>query len=64
MARQSKTQAELAEALGMPKQVISLRMLGRRAFRAEELAAIANWLGVPIGVFVPPAENRTEVGAA
>jgi transcriptional regulator with XRE-family HTH domain len=53
MARQCKTQRDLAEVLGIDEGSTSLRFRGARSFRAEELVQVADWLGVPIGQLVP-----------
>ncbi len=53
MARQSRTQRQLAAALGIDQPSISLRLRGERPFRAEELVAIAAFLGVAAGSFMP-----------
>lgn len=53
MARQQRLQHELGEILGLPQQSISARMRGRTPFRAEELVALADWLGVPVSKFTP-----------
>ncbi|WP_123605500.1 helix-turn-helix transcriptional regulator [Micromonospora sp. Llam0] len=51
MARQQKSQRDMAAALGMPQQVLQIRLVGRRSFRAEELALVAEVLGVPVTNF-------------
>lgn len=48
MARAAKYQTDLAEVLDVPQQAVSMRLRGHRSFRAEELTAIAEWLGVPL----------------
>lgn len=53
MARQLKLQHDLAAVLGLTQQSVSQRMLGRTPFRAEELVAIAEWLGVSMSQFTP-----------
>lgn len=60
MARQQKTQRDLGEVLGIDQGSASLRLSGRRSFRAEELAAIAEWLGRPIGQFMGERERIEE----
>jgi transcriptional regulator with XRE-family HTH domain len=52
VARQQKTQQDLAEILGLPQQAISLRLNAKRAFRAEELVVLAEALGVPVDRFL------------
>ena len=53
LARQNKTQREIAEVLGLPQPSVQLRLAGKRSFRAEELAKLAESLGVPVSQFVP-----------
>lgn len=62
MARQHRTQRELAEVLGLPAPSVQLRLVGQRAWRAEELVALADWLGKPVGNFLPAqdAEARSQ----
>lgn len=48
MAERRKTQRELGEVLGIPQSSVSLRLTGERAFRAEELTLIADFLGAPV----------------
>jgi len=59
LAESRKTQREVGEALGIPQSSISLRLTGERPFRAEELAALAEFLGVPIERFMPLPEQVT-----
>lgn len=54
LARQTKTQREVADRLGITQPSVQLRLSGQRPFRAEELAVIADWLGVPAAQFLPP----------
>jgi transcriptional regulator with XRE-family HTH domain len=58
MARQNKTQSELAEAIRTTQATASYRLRGLNAFAAEELVLIADWLGVPVTQFLvlEPAE--------
>lgn len=53
LARQHKTQRDLADVLGLDQSSTWLRLRGQRSFKAEELAALASWLGVPMGQFAP-----------
>jgi transcriptional regulator with XRE-family HTH domain len=55
MARSQKTQRDLAEVLGIDQPSVSLRLRGERSFRAEELAVVAEWLGVPAADLLEPA---------
>lgn len=52
LGRAQKQQGELAELLGVDGGSASLRLQGKRSFRAEELAAIADWLGIPVTRFM------------
>lgn len=56
LARQLKTQRDVAEVVGVDQGSISLRLSGERSFRAEELSAIAEWLGVSVSQFMPATE--------
>lgn len=51
MARQFKTQRDLAALLSVDQGSASLRLQGERSFRAEELVAVAEWLDVPVAQF-------------
>jgi transcriptional regulator with XRE-family HTH domain len=53
LARQQKTQRDAADILGLPQQSVQMRLKGKTAFRAEELAALAVGLGVPVSRFFP-----------
>jgi transcriptional regulator with XRE-family HTH domain len=46
MARQRKTQADLAEALGISPSTARNRLEGKPAFTIKDLGRIAVWLGV------------------
>jgi len=61
VAEHKKSQREVAEILGLSQPVIQLRLKGDRAFRADELAKLADALGVPVERFFPAA---AEAGAA
>lgn len=52
LARRRKRQEDLAELLGLTRQAVSQRLLGRVDFRIAELQAIADYLEVPIGTLV------------
>lgn len=45
MARQGKTQNDIAELLGKTKQTVSMWMLGKTEPRISEARRIAEWLG-------------------
>ncbi|KRQ20032.1 hypothetical protein AOT85_18855 [Mycobacteroides sp. H054] len=47
-ARRGKNQGDLAQLLGISRQGVSQRLLGRIEFRVGELQAIAAFLDVPI----------------
>lgn len=53
MARQNKSQRDIADALRLPQQALQIRLAGKRSFRAEELADLAVALGVPVAQFLP-----------
>lgn len=53
LARQRKTQRDIADVLGLPQSAVWLRLNGDRSFRAEELVRIADALGVPVATFLP-----------
>lgn len=59
LARQQKTQRDVAEILGLPQQSVQMRLKGATPFRAEELAKLAVGLDVPVSRFFP-----SPVGAA
>lgn len=56
MTERQKSQREIGEILGLPQSAVSLRTSGKRPFRAEELAAIAEFLDTPIERFLPATE--------
>lgn len=60
MGRQQKTHRELAAVLGLDQGSTSLRIGGHRSFRAEELAATAEWLGVPVAAFLIEPERAAQ----
>lgn len=47
LARSGRSGAAAARRLQMSRQAISPRLRGDRAFRAEEIAELAEWLGIP-----------------
>lgn len=57
MARQRRASRDLAALLGIDQGSASLRLQGERSFRAEELARVAEWLGVPVSQFIPESES-------
>lgn len=52
LARQRKSQADLAEALGISQQSLSNRLTGDTAFAMDELAKVAELLGVDVEQFL------------
>lgn len=58
LARQKRTQADLAVALGLSQQAVSRRVSGALAFDVDELHRVAVFLGVPV------ARLLGEIGAA
>lgn len=66
IARQKKTQREVAAMLGMTLPSIQFRLSGERSFRAEEIATLAEKLRVPVTQFLATATDATEsqAGAA
>lgn len=57
IARQGVTHRQLGNVLGLDQSSTSLRIQGRRPFRAEELVAVAGFLGVPVTQFTSIAES-------
>lgn len=55
MARQRKTQAELASTLGRSQNYVSMLLRGDTDMSLEDLFTIAAWLGVPFHQLVPGA---------
>jgi len=53
MDRQGKRHRELAAVLGVDQSSTTLRINGRRSFRAEELVKVAAWLQVPVDRLLP-----------
>lgn len=53
LARHQKTQDDLAAVLGIVQPAVSARLTGNRSFRAEEIAAIAHWLDMPVEKLIP-----------
>lgn len=51
LARQGKGRGFLVELLGLHPTSMSLRLSGKRSFRAEELVAIADALGISAARF-------------
>ena len=55
MARQRKRQADLGEVLGLTQGAVSKRMSGAVALDVDELARIAEFLGVPVDALITDA---------
>ena len=53
IARAGLRQADLADAIGISRGSLSSRLSGERAFRIDELVAIARVLGVQPSVLLP-----------
>lgn len=53
LGRYRKTQADLAEVLGVTSATAGRRLSGEQPFDVLELAAICAWLGVPIEQLAP-----------
>lgn len=62
LGRQRKTQREVGQMLGLPQSSIALRLNGKTPFRAEELVALAEALGVSVDRFIP--SQTTPAGVA
>lgn len=52
LARNGKTQTQLADHLGITRQALSQRLLGRIDFRMGEVTATATFLGTTISALV------------
>lgn len=52
LARQRKSQTELAQALALPQSAVSRRCVGRVPFDINELTVVAGFLNVPLGVLL------------
>jgi len=59
LARNSKSQGDLAELLGITRQGVSQRLLGRVDFRLGELRTISEFLGVTVGELVDGANKAS-----
>jgi transcriptional regulator with XRE-family HTH domain len=64
IARQKKTQRDVAAMLGMTLPSIQFRLSGERSFRAEEIAALAEKLGVPVDQFLSAAADPADESVA
>jgi len=59
LARKRISVSEAARRLGWGQMVLQRRVVGERAFEAEELALLARLLDVPIERFFPGQDVRT-----
>lgn len=59
LAECHKTQRDIAPILGIPQSSVSLSVRGKRPFRAEELATLADHLGVPVERFMPVSSQAS-----
>lgn len=58
MAKQRKSQIDLARVLGIAPAGVSRRLQGKVPLDINELGAIAEWLGVPITQLFGPATRQ------
>jgi len=60
MARQRKTSIELAEVWGCSQSSASRRMTGEVGMTLDDIALVADWLGVSLEAFLDaPQPERT-----
>lgn len=57
LARRGLLQRQLAEHLGISQPQISRRLEGVIAFNVDELASVAEFLGVPVTLLLDDAER-------
>ncbi|MGE3338764.1 MAG: helix-turn-helix transcriptional regulator [Alphaproteobacteria bacterium] len=64
LTRPGKTQRGLAAALGIDPSAVSRLLTGRRRLRADEIVAVADYLGVrpPLEAFAGPPRPRGRAG--
>lgn len=55
LTRYRKSQRDAARILGLPQQSVQKRLAGETPFRAEELAKLADALGISVSRFFPEA---------
>jgi hypothetical protein len=58
LARHKRSQRYAAEVLGLPQQSVHQRLAGVTPFRGEELAKLADALGISVSRFFPEALVR------
>lgn len=64
LARQRKTAADLAAALGIGQHTVGSRLKGSVPFTVPELMLAASWLGITVGELVVRAERAEKKAAA
>lgn len=64
LARQRMSVSEAARRLGWGQSVLQRRIVAERPFEAEELAAIASLLDVPVQVFFEGTSNVRDLARA
>jgi transcriptional regulator with XRE-family HTH domain len=62
LARQRKSQTELAQALSLPQSAVSRRCVGRVPFDINELTIVARFLGVSLDLLLVDRDAES-VGA-
>ncbi len=63
MARQRRSQEDVALTLGWTQQYLSRRLTGLTALSTDDIEAIARALGAPLGNFVAPAARASETAS-
>ncbi|WP_195393479.1 helix-turn-helix domain-containing protein [Actinomyces urogenitalis] len=58
LARQGRTQEDLAQEIGIARQTFTEKMQGRSDFKFGQVETIADALRVPMSVLVARAEER------
>ena len=58
MARQRRTGVELASHLQITQQAVSRRLSGEASLDLDDVARIADWLGVPLARLIPGLDER------
>lgn len=53
LKRQRYPHQAAADALGIDRAAVSIRLRGHRGFSAEQLLILARWLNVPVTQFLP-----------
>jgi transcriptional regulator with XRE-family HTH domain len=61
MARGGLTQSTLARKIGRSQQYVSRRLCGAVAFSPDELALVADAIGVPVAVLMESPPNTGAV---